>query len=178
MYRCIYIYIHTYIYIYIHTYILKTHQLNNLGVTHLTGWVFFWPCVRAHEKQVSFFHHICCITLFIFSITLFSSWNFFCTYLVDLSWKHWRYISRSQKSAWWRTVGFFVSFINHVRIVNPICISKEKAVRHHVDLMISLLNFSWKISKLPRVVVVGGGSVSIKDVQKWGLLRPKLDVCG
>ena len=65
-----------------------------------------------------------------------------------------------------------------MRIVNPICISKEKAVRHHVDLMISLLNFSWKISKLPRVVVVGGGSVSIKDVQKWGLLRPKLDVCG
>ena len=61
-----------------------------------------------------------------------------------------------------------------MRIVSTLCISKEK---------LSLLKFSRKIQKLPRVERGGGGgggggSMPIKDVQEWGVLRPKLDVYG
>ena len=55
-------------------------------------------------------------------------------------------------------------------MVNILCISKEKSTRLYVDW---LLKFSRKIPKLPRV---GEFSMQIKNVQKWGVPRPKLDV--
>ena len=36
--------------------------------------------------------------------------------------------SFSQKSVWWKSVGFSVNFVIYMRIVNTLCISKEKKV--------------------------------------------------
>ena len=55
--------------------------------------------------------------------------------------------SFSQKSAWWKSVGFAVNFVKYMRIVNTLCISKENKV--YVIMLISLLKFSMEISKLP-----------------------------
>ena len=49
-----------------------------------------------------------------------------------------------------------------MRIVNNMCISKEKAIRHYVDLIVKVFQ---EISE-----------ILIKDVQRWGLLRSKLAV--
>ena len=91
---------------------------------------------------------------FYFLITLFLSWNVFCTWLVALSYKHWRYVSLSQKSAWWKSVCFPVSFVICMRKVNTLCSKKKR----YVTMLISLLQFSTKIPKLPRVDG-GGGDV-------------------
>ena len=49
-----------------------------------------------------------------------------------------------------------------MRIVNNMCVSKEKAIRHYVDVNVKVFE---EISE-----------ILIKDVQKWGLLRSKLAV--
>ena len=98
-----------------------------------------WRCISLSQKSarwksvgfsVSF--------IFYFSVLLFPSRNFFRTSLVVLEWKHWRYISLSQKAARWKSVGFSVSFIIHMKILNTLCISKDKVVRHYVDLIVKV----------------------------------------
>ena len=51
-----------------------------------------------------------------------------------------------------------------MRIVNTMRISKEKVVRHYVDLIVKVFEEN--------------SEILIKDVQKWGLLRSKLDIRG
>ena len=51
-----------------------------------------------------------------------------------------------------------------MRIVNTMRISKEKVVRHYVDLIVKVFEET--------------SEILIKDVQKWGLLRSKLDIRG
>ena len=63
-----------------------------------------------------------------------------------------RCISLPQKSAWWTTVGFSVSFTIHIRIVNTMCNSREKAVRHYVDLVIKVFDENSEITQRGRGV--------------------------
>ena len=67
-----------------------------------------------------------------------------------------------------------------MRIVNTMCISKEKtvkAVRHFADVIVKVFEENSEIT-------LGGGGAGgrcwmpIKEVQKLRMLRPKLDVCG
>ena len=53
------------------------------------------------------------------------------------------------------------------------CISKEIAVSHYVDLTVKFFKEIFEITYSE-----GEGWLPIKDVQEWGVLRPKLDVCG
>ena len=69
-----------------------------------------------------------------------------------------------------------------MRIVNTMRISKEKAVLHYVDLIVKVFE---KNSEIAQGVVcvcvclcVWGCWMPIKDVQEWGVIRPKLDICG
>ena len=82
------------------------------------------------------------IHTFYFYITLFPYWNFFCGSIVILQWRHWRYISLWQKLAW---RGFSVTFIIYLRIVNTMCLSKEKAVCHYVDPIVKVFEGNSKI---------------------------------
>ena len=60
-----------------------------------------------------------------------------------------------------------------MRKVNSKCIRKEKAKGQYVDFIVKILEEN------PETNPVGGGVWKpIKDVQGWGMLRPKLDVCG
>ena len=49
--------------------------------------------------------------------------------------------------AWWKTVGFSVSIIIHMRIVNTIYISKEKAVHYYVDLIVQVFEENSEITQ-------------------------------
>ena len=60
-----------------------------------------------------------------------------------------------------------------MRKVNNICISEEKAVLHYVDLIGKFFEENSEIT-----LDEGRGLMSIKDVQEWGVFKPKLDVCG
>ena len=82
----------------------------NLQFYNFTVRVFFWPCVRAPLTANLFFSYVMFYYTFYFSITLFPFWNFFSSWLVLLSENHWRYISSSQKSAWWKSVSFWTFF--------------------------------------------------------------------
>ena len=113
-----------------------TNQLTNLWVIHFMERVFFWTCVRANIFNLYFPSYAMFYYSFYFSITLFPSWNFFCTGLVFLSSKHSRYISVSQKSAWWKSADFFVNFFISKRIVDTSCISKEKALHQYVNVIV------------------------------------------
>ena len=70
-----------------------------------------------------------------------------------------------------------------MRIVNTMRISKGKAVLHYVDLIVKVFQKNPEITQ--GVVCVcgeggeGGGGcwMPIKDIQEWGVIRPKLDVC-
>ena len=54
--------------------------------------------------------------------------------------------SLSQKSAWWKSVGFSVNFVIFMRIVNALCISKEKRLRHYVNLIVKVFEENFEIT--------------------------------
>ena len=57
-----------------------------------------------------------------------------------------------------------------MRTVIIMCINKENSERHYVDLIVKVFY------KNPEIT--WGYKMSIKDVQEWVTLSPKLDACG
>ena len=66
-----------------------------------------------------------------------------------------------------------VSFIVHMRIVNPLRSSKEKAIHHYDDLIVTVFEENSEITQ--------GGvrfECQLRTNKSGSVVRPKLDVCG
>lgn len=72
--------------------------------------IFFWAFANPHLRiQISFFCHILSSLVISFNVELYSTVP---------KWKHWRYISLSQKVALWKSVYFPVILTIWMRTVN------------------------------------------------------------
>ena len=56
------------------------------------------------------------------------------------------YLKKYKKLAWWKSVCFFNNFIINMRIVNTLCISKEKALCHYVNINVKVFVETFKIT--------------------------------
>ena len=91
--------------------------------------VIFWPCVSAPLQTTNLFFPSYAMLYYTFSIL-----------------KLYLYLKKYKKLAWWKSVCFFNNFIINMRIVNTLCISKERALCHYVNINVKVFVETFKIT--------------------------------
>ena len=154
-----------YVYVYIY---LTPSTLLTYGsfILRIYGEDIFMMYVHPYEQQISFFHDIpCSVTFSVFLL------QYICP-----KWKHWSYVSLAQKSAYWKTFCFFVSFIIYMRIVNTLCISKERSVRHYVDLNGKVFEKNSEIVQYGEILIARRPRVWCAQTKIGGGRNPKFSL--